>query len=213
MSNDALRDWIADALKRTGKTQRGLARALNIEESAVSKMLTERRQIKAAEVPLIERYLQERAPVVPNGLPPVLPSADGFVEVPVYDLRAAAGAGAVAFEAEPVHYMMFREAFLQRAASEPRNLFVLEISGDSALPTLHDGDQALVDRGQVNPRREGLYVIRIDDVLQVKRLSMHPVNKTLSVKSDNPDYPTHDNIRPEDIALVGRVIWIGRRLG
>ena len=90
---------------------------------------------------------------------------------------------------------------------------VLGISGDSMWETLHDGDHVLVDRGQNNPRREGLYVIRIDDMLQVKRISMHPVAKLLTVKSDNPAYRTYDNIPPDDIAIMGRVVWIGRSLG
>ena len=133
--------------------------------------------------------------------------------VPVYDLRAAAGAGALAADLPSAEHLMFREQWLRRIASDLTQLFVLEISGDSMWETLHDGDHVLVDRAQINPRREGLYVIRIDDMLQVKRISMHPVSKLLTIKSDNPAYRTYDNIPPEEIALVGRVVWIGRSLG
>jgi phage repressor protein C with HTH and peptisase S24 domain len=42
---------------------------------------------------------------------------------------------------------------------------------------------------------------------------MHPVSKLLTVKSDNPAYPTYDNIPPEEIVIMGRVVWIGRSLG
>lgn len=133
--------------------------------------------------------------------------------VPVFDLRASAGAGALAADAEVSEHLMFREQWLRRIASDVKALFVLEISGDSMWETLHDGDHVLVDRAQTNPRREGLYVIRIDDMLQVKRLSMHPVSKLLTVKSDNPAYRTYDNIQPDDIAVMGRVVWIGRSLG
>jgi len=133
--------------------------------------------------------------------------------VPVFDLRAAAGAGALAADVPATEHLMFREQWLRRIATDLRALFVLEISGDSMWETLHDGDHVLVDRAQTNPRREGLYVIRIDDMLQVKRISMHPVSKLLTVKSDNPAYRTYDNIPPEDIAIMGRVVWIGRSLG
>jgi phage repressor protein C with HTH and peptisase S24 domain len=133
--------------------------------------------------------------------------------VPMFDLRAAAGAGALATDAEPTGHLLFREQWLKRMTNSVSTLFVLEISGDSMWETLHDGDHALIDPSQNNPRREGLYVIRIDDMLQVKRLSMHPVKKLLTVKSDNPAYPTYDNIKPADIAVVGRAIWIGRNLG
>jgi phage repressor protein C with HTH and peptisase S24 domain len=133
--------------------------------------------------------------------------------VPVFDLRAAAGAGALADDTQVTEHLMFREQWLRRIAGDVRELFVLGISGDSMWETLHDGDHVLVDRAQINPRREGLYVIRIDDMLQVKRISMHPVSKLLTVKSDNPAYRTYENIPPDDIAIMGRVVWIGRSLG
>jgi phage repressor protein C with HTH and peptisase S24 domain len=133
--------------------------------------------------------------------------------IPVFDLRAAAGAGALAGETQVTQHLMFREQWLRRIANDLNALFVLEISGDSMWETLHDGDHVLVDRAQTNPRREGLYVIRIDDMLQVKRISMHPVTKLLTVKSDNPAYRSYDNIAPDDIAVMGRVVWIGRSLG
>jgi phage repressor protein C with HTH and peptisase S24 domain len=136
-----------------------------------------------------------------------------YLSVPVFDLRAAAGAGALAEDRDPAGHLMFREQWLRRMASDIHRLFVLEISGDSMWETLHDGDHALVDPSQTNPRREGLYVIRIDDMLQVKRISMHPVTKLLTVKSDNPAYRSFDNIKPDEIAIMGRVIWIGRSLG
>jgi phage repressor protein C with HTH and peptisase S24 domain len=136
-----------------------------------------------------------------------------YLSIPVFDLRAAAGAGALAQDNEPAGHLMFREQWLRRMASDIHRLFVLEISGDSMWETLHDGDHALVDPAQTNPRREGLYVIRIDDMLQVKRISMHPVTRLLTVKSDNPAYRTFDNIKPDEITIMGRVIWIGRSLG
>jgi phage repressor protein C with HTH and peptisase S24 domain len=140
-------------------------------------------------------------------------SGDEHYSVPVYDLRAAAGAGALVSETPVSEHLMFREQWLRRIASDLTALFVLEISGDSMWETLHDGDHVLVDRAQTNPRREGLYIIRIDDMLQVKRISMHPVSKLLTVKSDNPAYRTYDNIPPDDIAIMGRVVWFGRSLG
>src|SRR5437762_14117513 len=97
--------------------------------------------------------------------------------------------------------------------SDIHRLFVLEISGDSMWETLHDGDHALVDPAQTNPRREGLYVIRIDDMLQVKRISLHPVTRLLTVKSDNPAYRTCVNIKPDEITIMARVAWIARSLG
>lgn len=44
-------------LAQPGKSQRGLARALNLDDAAVSRMVKGDRQIKALEIPKIEAYL------------------------------------------------------------------------------------------------------------------------------------------------------------
>jgi phage repressor protein C with HTH and peptisase S24 domain len=80
-------------------------------------------------------------------------------------------------------------------------------------PTLRSGDHALVDRTEIRPRqKDGLYVIRVDGGLQVKRVSAHPVSGLLTISSDNAAYRSYADIKPTDVAIVGRVIWIGRRM-
>ena len=192
-----------------GLSQQELADKLNTTAVSIGRYEREDQRLT---LPLLRRL----AKVLDSSIAEIAGEAGAGAEhlaVPVYDLRAAAGAGALAADAPATEHLMFREPWLRRIAHDLAQLFVLEISGDSMWETLHDGDHVLVDRGQVNPRREGLYVIRIDDMLQVKRISMHPVSKLLTVKSDNPAYRTYENIPPEEIVLVGRVVWIGRSLG
>jgi phage repressor protein C with HTH and peptisase S24 domain len=88
-------------------------------------------------------------------------------------------------------------------------LSVIEVEGDSMEPTLRDGDEILVDRAP-RPLRSGLHVIRLDDVLLVKRLEPGP-SGTLQVISDNPAYPRLERPRA-DIAILGRVVWKGGRV-
>jgi phage repressor protein C with HTH and peptisase S24 domain len=53
-------------------------------------------------------------------------------------------------------------------------------------PTRHDGDDILIDRGDNGFRmRDGIYVLRMDDALVVKRLAIHPVTRRITVQSDN----------------------------
>jgi phage repressor protein C with HTH and peptisase S24 domain len=192
-----------------GLSQQELANRLNTTAVSIGRY---ERQDQRLSLPLLRRLAKIFDVSIGDIAGETRVSAD-YLSVPVFDLRAAAGAGAIPAETEPSGHLMFREQWLRRISSETRKLFVLEVSGDSMWETLHDGDHALVDPGQNNPRREGLYVIRIDDMLQVKRVSMHPVTKLLTVKSDNPAYRTYDNIQPDDISIVGRVVWIGRSLG
>jgi len=192
-----------------GLSQQELADKLNTTSVSVGRYEREDQRLT---LPLLRRLAKILDVTVAEIAGEMRPGTE-HMAVPVFDLRAAAGAGAFANDAPVTQHLMFREQWLRRIAADLTQLFVLEISGDSMWETLHDGDHVLVDRAQTNPRREGLYVIRIDDMLQVKRISMHPVSKLLTVKSDNPAYRTYDGIPPDDIAIMGRVVWIGRSLG
>ena len=80
-------------------------------------------------------------------------------------------------------------------------------------PTLSDGDEILVDRGDSAARlRDGIYVIRLEGALMVKRLALNPAARRVTVQSDNSAYPSWSDCDPARIDLVGRVLWVGRRL-
>ena len=79
-------------------------------------------------------------------------------------------------------------------------------------PTLMDGDDIMVDRTAANqPLRDGIHVIRMDDVLMVKRLARGPAGR-LSVLSDNPAYTGWPDVDGMEVTVIGRVVWTGRRL-
>jgi phage repressor protein C with HTH and peptisase S24 domain len=201
--------WIKEGLKQPGKSQKGLADAMRTDPGVITRLLKGDRQLKASEISVIKRYLSAPASI---GELEAVSSDDAYAGVPVYDVRISAGPGSLVEEVDPKHYLMFRRDWLHSLTRAPSQLCVLEVSGDSMWETLHDGDHTLVDRSQINPAREGLYVLRLDDSLVVKRISMHPVRKTLTIKSDNASYPTYTDIVPEDVSIFGRVVWIGRRL-
>lgn len=56
------RTWLRTGLSKPGKSGKGLARHLNVSESVVSKMLTGKRKIQAAELPAIAGYIEEPIP-------------------------------------------------------------------------------------------------------------------------------------------------------
>jgi phage repressor protein C with HTH and peptisase S24 domain len=137
-----------------------------------------------------------------------------YMAIGVWDIRAAAGAGAANDESEPVSFNLYRSDWLRRiTTASPADLAVIRVAGDSMWETLHDGDHVLVDRTQRSVGRDGIYIIDLGNELQVKRVSRHPANKTLTIKSDNSAYPTYSDIHPEDIDVKGRVIWLGRNIG
>jgi phage repressor protein C with HTH and peptisase S24 domain len=93
------------------------------------------------------------------------------------------------------------------------NLSMIRVRGDSMSPTLSDGDDILVDANDSATRiRDGIYVLRHDDGLMVKRVALNPISRSVTVKSDNPAYPDWPDCKPSDIGVVGRVVWAGRRI-
>jgi phage repressor protein C with HTH and peptisase S24 domain len=138
---------------------------------------------------------------------------DEYVLVPVYDVAAAAGDGTIVDDDHITGRLAFKPGWLQRVTSaSPDELGVITVRGDSMEHTLKHDDTVLVDFTQRQPRRDGIYVIRYDDAVQVKRVSIHPVSNRLTVQSDNRDYPSYGDLSPGDIDIVGRVIWLGRRV-
>lgn len=137
-----------------------------------------------------------------------------YVSVAVFDIDAAAGAGAIAEDEAALGYKLF-EADLIRSLTRtpPGRLAVIRVRGDSMQETLFNGDHVLVDLEQRHLAREGIYVISVEDRLQVKRIAMHPKTKLLTVRSDNPKYPSYDDLTADDLSVVGRVIWLGRSVG
>ncbi|MGZ8360910.1 MAG: S24 family peptidase [Allosphingosinicella sp.] len=89
-----------------------------------------------------------------------------------------------------------------------------EVEARAALQRLIDGDEILVDRDDGADRlRDGIYVLRKDDVLLVKRVALNPSARTVSIRSDNAAYPDWPDCDPASIRFVGRVVWAGRRIG
>jgi len=138
-----------------------------------------------------------------------------LLPVPRLEVDASAGAGAFDGDERAQAHIAFDPAWLRRIArGAPDLLSIIRVTGDSMAPTLADGDDILVDRGDGAARvRDGIYVLRIDDSLVVKRLAVNPAARTLSVRSDNPAYPGWPDCEPGAVDIVGRVVWTGRRIG
>lgn len=141
-------------------------------------------------------------------LPPRAITAE-WADIPRLPLGASAGPGTLPAEEIPSGRLRFNHRWLKGQGLEPAMLSVIEVEGDSMEPTLRDGDEILVDRTP-RPLRAGIHVIRLDDVLLVKRLEPGP-GGTVRIISDNPAYPRLE--RPlAELELVGRVVWKGGRL-
>ena len=146
------------------------------------------------------------------GLDPRTPDND-YVLIPYLDIGASAGGGRVNDAELPVAVLAFQSQWVRGIASgRSEALSVIRVEGDSMLPTLADGDNILVDTDDRERLRDGIYVLRTDDALLVKRLGVNPATRRLTIRSDNDTYPSWDNCDPATVTVIGRVVWVGRRL-
>lgn len=138
-----------------------------------------------------------------------------YASIPRYDARLSAGPGALAeSNAEPLGFTLYESQWLSALTrASPSHLALVRVDGDSMEPTLFNGDWVLVDRTQRKFSREGIYAMRVGDTLWVKRLSLNLRERLIRIISDNRDKYPMQELSEEDVALVGRIIWIvGRRV-
>jgi phage repressor protein C with HTH and peptisase S24 domain len=149
-----------------------------------------------------------------GGPAPDASAANGLVSVKRHPVMVSAGPGAIVTEELGKPYFAFDERWLKALTpSKPSRLSIVRVEGDSMAPTLNAGDDILVDLGDAAEQlRDGIYVLRIDDALVVKRLALNPLGRRVTVQSDNPAYSDWPDCRLDEINCIGRVIWSGRRI-
>jgi phage repressor protein C with HTH and peptisase S24 domain len=134
---------------------------------------------------------------------------EGWVDVPRLSLGASAGAGAHSEGEEAIGAFRFSGRWLRDQGFAPAKISAIAVRGDSMEPTLRDGDEILVDRGQC-AIRDGIHVVRLDDMLLVKRLETGAPGR-IALLSDNHAYRPIE-VDPGDLEVIGRVVWKSGRL-
>jgi transcriptional regulator with XRE-family HTH domain len=86
----------------------------------------------------------------------------------------------------------------------------VEVSGNSMMPTLFDGDTIVIDTLIDRIRGDGIYVLRRgEDELMVKRILLDPVDESAVIKSDNESYGSKE-LQPatvRELRVVGKMVW------
>jgi phage repressor protein C with HTH and peptisase S24 domain len=141
------------------------------------------------------------------------PTNSDLVFAPMFDVQASAGMGSEVQAEDIEDYFAFNKSFLSRQLNvSGEQLVFVTISGDSMLPTLHEGDRVLVDMSQKMVNHEGVYLLQSEDGLMAKRLSDR--KGELSVVSDNPEFEnwTIPAQGREANPIAGKVVWCARTI-
>lgn len=134
----------------------------------------------------------------------------GLIEVEEVDLAYGMGAS-FAENLSPTRTHLLPRKFLATITNSPLDqLTIARGVGDSMTPTLQDGDMVLIDRSQRDVReQDGIWAFHVGDLAMIKRLRVRA--RCVYLLSDNERVP-QDEALQEEINIVGRVIFIGRKI-
>ncbi len=204
---DAIRLTLTEAVARQGASLLRLSRLLGRNDAYLHQFVHRGspRRLPERERTMLADFLgiaQEAlgGPAAPGGLP-----------VRRLDVTASAGPGALGDEDRLAAIERFPAAMLRRLAPDPATVSLIVARGDSMLPTIADGDDILVDTGDRRVgARPAIFVLRIDGALVVKRLTRS--GALIAVASDNPAAAPIAPLPAAEAEVVGRVVWLGRKL-
>jgi phage repressor protein C with HTH and peptisase S24 domain len=136
----------------------------------------------------------------------------GMRMIPEINLDFALGGGA--FIDGPIETTMvpFRKDWLDRISRYgPADVFLTRGDGDSMMPTILDEDDILVNRAdRVITRQDRIWAIAYGDLATIKRVRRTATGSFLLMSDNTAVSPIE--AAEDEIHVVGRVIWIGRKM-
>ncbi|WP_162875616.1 S24 family peptidase [Sphingomonas crusticola] len=215
MSDNDSRNALRRLVKERGESYAALSRMIGRNAAYLQQFVTRGSpaRLEERDRKLLASYLQVDE-VALGGMPSEHPIMHDLVSVRRLNIEAAAGAGLMIDGEYAVGRFRFERSWLNQIShAGPDELSIITFVGDSMAPTINDGDDGLVDHSNLGRRvRDGIYVLRRDEALMVKRLAVTPRAGTITIVSDNPAYPTWQDVSLSEVDVLGRVVWIGRKL-
>jgi phage repressor protein C with HTH and peptisase S24 domain len=180
----------------------------DIKKHVIEKYVTDPNEAKlllALERPTVEDSQE------PSNISKITPMTEvkDWCELPVFDVHAAAGAGSLVHSEYQIEQLIIPTSLLAEFGLSPRDASIIYVDGNSMEPTLSHKDRLLVDTRELqHPVTDGVYVIRIDDAVYVKRLKWNIPKGIYNVVSDNPEHDSfeinHKNGR--NFKVIGKAI-------
>jgi phage repressor protein C with HTH and peptisase S24 domain len=194
-----------------------LATAVGVSDNAIYKWLSGRGQPSVANLVAVARAARVSVEWLATGeetahsgqaIARAVEQGD-FISMPRNRIRYSTGREGVLRSEQVVDSIAFRADWVKRVVhAEARDLILIEVIGDSMAPTVEDSDLILANLAEPRFRQDGIYLIRHDGGLTVKRIQRRPDGKIL-VRSDNPKY---ESMVVSSVKIIGRVVWIGGRV-
>lgn len=213
--------WINDELIRRGISQAEFAKSVTWQQARVSELVSDKRDIPVTKLYNIAQFLGVdlgELTAYNGGRTTTIPKISNSHEkqnqlsstakIDIIDVTACCGQG-IEILGENISGQWILAADDFRAislSSQPENVKMLKVKGDSMEPTLKDGDWVLADISRNFPESDGMYLLRLSTGLAVKRLQGSITPGSITIKSDNPKYDSA-NVQLSDITILGRIIY------
>ena len=219
-TNDEIRRQNLAVLIAEHGTAASLAGVLERTPAQISQWLNQSKDSKTGKprgmrsesVRFIEKRCGKERGWMDEPHPPPSNTSKGFVVLPSFDLKAAAGPGRYLEAQQRVGSVQICQDIVMRILRSSggvalASLALVTVAGDSMEPTIRDGDIVVIDRSVRTIDRDGLYLFTFGDETFIKRIQRMP--KALSVNSDNKLYKPWE-IKPNEateLHVHGRVLW------
>ena len=138
---------------------------------------------------------------------------ESFILIPSYQVSVSAGYGSLNDDKPTKRQLAFPNEWLRRRNLTACDLAVVFAIGESMEPTINNGNTVLVDLSDTKLKDSSIYVLRFGENLFAKRLQQR-FDGSVCLKSDNKEYDDQI-VKPdelEQLAIIGKVVWIGKDL-
>lgn len=211
-------------MKRLGISQAELARRVKVTQPTINALVngnaagSKHLHVIAAELGTSPAYLageiDDDAPtsVAPSALDALADKLDLAI-LPEYELGYSMGGGNhIAEHYEQRGVVPFQRQWLRGLMRGTfADLFVARGEGDSMQPTLLDGDLVLIDTAQRTIRQQDrIWAVSYGELGMIKRVR-RLADGSYQLLSDNDTVPPI-LCADGEMSVVGRVIWVGRRI-
>ena len=190
------------------RSQKELAQILGIGQPAIT--LAKKRGVPRSWSLQIGSIFKLNPSWLETGQGPISESrAPHAVYVPRISAKACAGGGSFDLQDHILEEIPFNRSWIQRKG-DPESMVILQVIGESMSPEIEDGDHILVDTRQNHVQSQCVYLIGLEDTLQIKRVQstkgiviLFSTNRAFS-----PVTLQGDEI--ETLRIIGRVLWSSR---
>jgi phage repressor protein C with HTH and peptisase S24 domain len=210
-----------ERLKRGWSTTRLADEARAVARREGSSMALKQQTVSGFEQPGAKRipeWLRYAKMALEEGAQPreqTVTKRDELVYLRQVDISLSMGAGTELADYPDIQLVPFNLGFVQALSRSPtEKLFLCTGIGGSMEPVIYSHDLVLIDTSQTDLSQADVYWARRyagQGFIKGLRAVVRDGKRKIAILSANSTWPV-EYADPEDVEIVGRVAWIGRRM-